>query len=220
MNKTQAVKLFQESYLAFKEGEKNNFSRIVNKLYQVNFITKRKIGDANDYRFILAFQETFQAFFTITDFGLYIDRGEEVVYIKNENLFNHMRLRKTESLLILVIRILYQRKKDLITLDEDVEIFLHEIHSELTRIGYLDNKRITKEKLRPALSFLKNYNIIDYIDRGLHDDARIKIYPSILFITDLDGIKGVINKLEGYLEGTDTTEIDEEGFLDEEIDED
>lgn len=215
MNKTQAVKLLQESYLAFKEGEKSNFSRIVNKLFQVNFISKRKIGDANDYLFILAFSETFEAFFTISDFSLNIERGEEVVYIRNENLFNHMRLRKTESLLILVIRILYQRKKDLITLDEDVEIFLHEIHNELTRIGYLDNKRITKDRLKPALSFLRNYNIIDYIDRGLHDDARIKIYPTILFITNLEGIKGVIDKLEGYLEGQT-----EGGFEDEEIDED
>lgn len=112
-----------------------------------------------------------------------------------------MRLRKTESVLLLVIRIVYQRKKDYVTLDENVEIFLHEIHEELSRIGYLDNKRITKDKLKPALSFLRGYNIIDYIDRGLHDDARIKIYPTILYVTNLDSIKEVVQKLEGYMEG-------------------
>ena len=92
-------------------------------------------------------------------------------------------------------------KKDYVTLDENVEIFLHEIHEELSRIGYLDNKRITKDKLKPALSFLRGYNIIDYIDRGLHDDARIKIYPTILYVTNLDSIKEVVQKLEGYMEG-------------------
>ena len=94
---------------------------------------------------------------------------------------------------------------DFVTLDENVEIFLYEIHDELTRIGYLDNKRITKNELKPALQMLRGYNIIDYVDTGLHDDARIKIYPTILYITDLGGIKAVIDKLDDYLEGSGIT---------------
>jgi hypothetical protein len=201
MNKAQAAKQFNDAYLLLKEGEKTIFSRIVNKLFQVNFLTKKKPGDVNDYRFILAYKEIFEAYYQIADFSLIIEREEEVVYITNDNFYNHMRLRKTESILILVIRILYQRKKDYVTLDENVEIFLHEIHAELMRIGYLDHKRITKDRLKPALSFLRNYNIIDYIDRGLHDDARIKIYPTILYITNLEGMKEVVQKLDGYMEG-------------------
>ncbi len=198
MNKTQAMKQLNDQYLLLKEGEKNNFSRIVNKLFQVNFITKKKPGDNNDYRFILAWKEIFEAYFVLTDFQLNIHREDEVVYIANEQVFNHMRLRKAESIIILVLRILYQRKKDFVTLDENVEIYLHEIHTELMRVGYLDNKRITKDRLKPALTFLRSYNIIDYIDRGLHDEARIKIYPTILYITNLEGIKEVIQKFEGY----------------------
>ncbi|MDX9691875.1 MAG: DUF4194 domain-containing protein [Acholeplasmataceae bacterium] len=212
MNKTQAAKQFNDAYSLLKEGEKTIFSRIVNKLFQVNFLTKKKPGDVNDYRFILAFKEIFEAYYQIADFSLHIERDEEVVYITNDNFYNHMRLKKTESILILVIRILYQRKKDFVTLDENVEIFLHEIHSELMRIGYLDHKRITKDRLKPALSFLRNYNIIDYIDRGLHDDARIKIYPTILYITNLEGMKEVIQKLDGFVEGgaEDDEEVDED----------
>lgn len=213
MNKTTAAKQFNEQFTALKEGEKNNFSRVANKLFQVNFLTKKKVGDATDYRFILAYKELFESFYALTDFSLHIHREDEVVYIANDNLFNHMRLRKTESVMILVLRILFQRKKDYVTLDEDVEIFLNEIHAELTRIGFLDHKRITKDKLKPALVFLRNYNIIDYIDKGLHDDARIKIYPTILYITNLDNIKEVVNKLEGYMEGTggdDSEETDED----------
>ncbi|MGI6787604.1 MAG: DUF4194 domain-containing protein [Acholeplasmataceae bacterium] len=199
MNKTQAVKKFHEEYLNLKEGEKTDFSRICNKLLQVNFLTKRKPGDGNDYRTILAFKEVFEAFFKLIDFELIIKREDEVIFIKNEAVYNHLRLRKAESVLLLVTRILYQRKMDFVTLDEDVEIFLYEIHDELTRIGYLDNKRITKSDLRPALQMMRGYNIIDYIDTGLSDDARIKIYPTILYVTDLEGIRGVIDKLDGYM---------------------
>lgn len=212
MNKTAAMKQLNDAYFNLKEGEKNNVSRIVNKLFQVNFLTKRKPGDANDYRFILAYKEVFEAYFSLADFNLNIAREDEVVYISNEQLFNHMRLRKTESIMILILRILFQRKKDFVTLDDDVEIFLHEIHSELTRIGYLDHKRITKDRLKPALIFLRNYNMIDYIDRGLHDDARIKIYPTILYVTNLESIKEVVDRLDGYVEGetSDNEETDED----------
>lgn len=212
MNKSQAIKQFSETYQNLKEGEKSNFSRIANKLFQVNLLTKKKTGDQNDYRFILAYKEIFESFFALTDFQLHIMRADEVVYIQNENFFNHMRLRKTESILILIIRIIYQRKKDLITLDENVEIYLNEIHEELSRIGYLDYKRITKDKLKPALSFLRNYNLIDYIDKGLHDDARIKIYPTILYVTNMESIKAIVDRLDSYVEGgvEDFEETDED----------
>lgn len=209
MNKTKANKLFYDSYQSFKEGEKNNFSRISNKLMQVNYITRRKPGDSNDYRFILAYEEVFKSFFALLDFSLNVQREDEVIYIKNEERFNHISLRKSESILILVLRIIFQRKQDVVTLDEDVEVFLYEIHDELARIGYLDNKRITKNELKPALTFLRGYNIIDYIDRGLHDDARIKIYPTILYVTNLEGIREVLEKLDSY-------EINGGGALDEE----
>ena len=88
MNKSQAIKQFNEAYQSFKEGEKSNFSRIVNKLYQVNLLTKKKPGDQNDYRFILAYKEAFESFFALTDFELHIMRADEVVYIQNENYFN------------------------------------------------------------------------------------------------------------------------------------
>ena len=54
--------------------------------------------------------------------------------------------------------------------------------------------------------------MIDYIDRGLHDDARIKIYPTILYVTNLDSIKEVVDRLDEYTEGdtSDNEETDED----------
>ena len=106
MSKNSYSKQFHEAFISLKEVEKQNFSRIVNKLYQVNFITRKKTSDMNDYRFILAYKEIFEPFFKLTDFSLNIKREDEVIYIQNESIFNHMRLRKTESILILVLRII------------------------------------------------------------------------------------------------------------------
>ena len=209
--KNQAIKVLNDEFPSLKEAEKQIFSRIVNKLFQVNYITRKKIGDANDYRFILAYKDIFSAYFNLADFELEIKRHEEVVYIKNESSFNHLRLKKEESILLLIIRMIYQAKMELVTLDENVEVYLSDIHSELAKIGYLDNKRMTKEKLKPSLQLLRNYNIIDFMDKRLHDDARIKIYPTVLFVVNVDSIKEVLDHLDQYLQGgSDNEEIDED----------
>src|SRR5690554_1038159 len=126
--KNAALKVLNEDFPKLKEAEKQQFSRIINKLFQVNYITRKKIGDANDYRFILAYKELFQAYLAMTDFELFIERHEEVVYIKNMSSFNHLRLKKEESILLLVFRMLYQVKMDVVTLDENVEVYLSEVH--------------------------------------------------------------------------------------------
>lgn len=209
--KSAAVKQLYEELTSLKEAEKQTFSRVVNKLLQVNYITRKKIADANDYRFILAYKSVFEAFFVLADFDLVIERHEEVVYIKNESSFNHLRLKKEESILLLIIRMIYQSKLSVVTLDENVEIYLSDIHNELSKVGYLDNKRMTKDKLKPSLQLLRNYNIIDYMDRNLRDDARIKIYPTILYVVNIDNIKDLLDHLDQYLQGgSDNEEIDED----------
>lgn len=213
ISKTVALKKFVDEYNDLKESEKQNFARIVNKLLQVNFITLKKIRDANDYRFILAYRECFSSYLSLMDFSLHIERHDQVVYIVNDSVYNHLKLKKDESILILVIRVLYHTKKDFITLDENVEIYLSDIHDELSKIGYLDNKRITKDRLRPALALLKQYNIIDYIDPKLRDETRVKIYPTITYATNLEAIKDVIDRIDEYV-------LDGGSDLDEETDED
>ncbi len=206
ITKSAALKKLNEEFFDLKEAEKQNFSRIVNKMFQVNFITRKRVGDANDYRFILAYKDIFSSYFNLADFELVIERHDEVCYIINQSSFNRLRLKKEESILLLVFRMLYQNKKDFITLDENVEIFLYEVHDELQKVGYLDNKRITKDRLKPSLQLLKQYNIIDYIDKGLRDDARLKIYPTILYVVNMDNIKEVVDNIEQYVNGGDANE--------------
>lgn len=203
MAKQITFKQFSEDYLNLKEVERNDISRVINKLLQKNFLTKRKQNDANDYRFILAYKDIISQLLLLIDFELIIKREYEVCYIKNLQSYNRLSLKKTESILLLVLRILYQRKMALVTLDEDVEIELKELHDELSKIGFLDNKRITKIQLIPILQMLKGYNIIDYLaDKKLQDDTRVKIYPTILFVVNFENIKNAVEMLDNYLKSS------------------
>ena len=199
ISKQQAIRTLNEKYSLLKEGEKATFSRLCNKLLQVNYITQSKIGDINSYRFILAYKEVFEAFFAICDFELNIHRADGVVFIKNENQFNRLRLKKDESILLIIIRILYQEKRALVTLNENVEVTLEELHNEVSKVGFLEDKRISKDRLKICLMLFRNYNIIDYIDNTLKDSARIKLYPTIIYALNLVNIKEAQDRLDQYI---------------------
>jgi hypothetical protein len=207
MNKNQAFSIFCEQYNTLKEGEKTTFTRIFNKLLQVNYITKNKAADNSDYHTILALNELFESFFKLSGFSLEIKKETGVVYIKQDESQNHLNLKKITSVILLALRLLYQEKKDIVTLNEDVEINLSELHDKLSEVGFIDNKRVTKKDLKPEIDTLKRYNIINYNDPDLHDSSRVKIYPTILYVLEIETIKDCVDRLDGltknFKEGND-----------------
>ncbi|MDV3166992.1 MAG: DUF4194 domain-containing protein [Vigna little leaf phytoplasma] len=190
-DKTQALNFFVDKFTLLKEQEKNIFSKIVNKLLQVNYLTKQKKSDENDYRFILLYKDIFETFLKLLDFNLEIKKHDEVLFIRNVNHFNKLKLKKEESLLLLILRILFQKKREISPSHVQVEILLKQIYKELNNIGFVTINKLTKKQMKETLMLFRQYNIIDYIDYHniLSDDLSIKIYPSILYLIDVDMIK-------------------------------
>ncbi|TVY12323.1 DUF4194 domain-containing protein [Candidatus Phytoplasma pini] len=185
-HKLQCLKEFCKKFEFLKEQEQNLFSKIINKLLQVNYLTAQKSADINDYHFLLLHKEIFIFFLQLLDFELKIEKQDEVIFIKNLNHFNKLKLKKEESLILLILRILFQQKKENLGNYDKVTIYLQNIYQELTKISYVEIKKLTKEKMKNILVLFRRYNIIDYSDNDyLLDNLIIIIYPSILYIIDL-----------------------------------
>jgi len=208
MNRKQAFETLSTQYPELKDSEKTTLTRIFNKLLQVNYITRKKESDLNDYHFILATNELIEAFLKLIGFELVIKKQDDVIYIKNEEGQNHLLLKKNTTIIALALRLMYQEKITFVTLSDDCIIYLSELHDKLAQIGFIDNKRITKKDLKPELALLKNYNIIAYSDPDLHDSAQIKIYPTIKYICEIEVIDELVKQIEKLVTG--------EGIKDEE----
>ncbi|MDR2822514.1 MAG: DUF4194 domain-containing protein [Acholeplasmatales bacterium] len=213
IDKTFAIKKFFDAYSTLREGEKDLISRITNKLLQVNFLTKKKPDDLNDFHSILEYHEVFSSLLVLLDFELNIERADEVIYIKNVETFNHRNLKKIDSIVLLVFRILFERKRNNITLGENVEVDLKDMHDELSRV--YDDKRLQKEVVFDILRLLKGYNLIDFQSQNPTDTTRIKIYPTIKYCIDVSSLEDLVKRLEHY-----TTPNLEGGHRSEEINED
>ncbi|QTX03133.1 hypothetical protein LFWB_5670 [Candidatus Phytoplasma luffae] len=190
LEKTKELEIFTNNFKTLKEKEQNVFSRIVNKLLQVNYLTIQKPEDVNDYRFIIFYKELFSSFLNLIDFELEIKKYDEVIFIKNLHNFNKLKLKKEESLILIILRILFQKQKETASQNNIIQIYLQDIYNKLHNIEYKEMKNLTKEKMKNILTLLKRYNIINYTDNNiLQDDLIIKIYPSILYLIDLDAIE-------------------------------
>ena len=195
--KLTKAKEFMQEYEKLKEGERHEITRVINKLLQVNFITCQKASDKNDYLFILENKEVISALLALLDFSLEIKREAETLFIVNTSGYNRLRLKKNDTVVLLILRILFQRALETATISQDIEIELKQVHDELARIGFLD-KRISKKELRPVLQTFKSYNLIDFKDPDLPDSSTIRIYKSILYVINIQELKNLTQALDEH----------------------
>lgn len=204
---------FFQVYQQLSTAEKENFTRLANRLMARTFITRHNDEEKRDYYFIERYRELFAGYFKLSGWELVHDSTLGVFQLVNSYGYNRLNLRLEESIILLIIRLLYEKKRKEITLTRDVMITVQEIQENYAALGIRD-KPITKGALRDTVGLLKRFNILDNLDRDVTDpDTRLKVYPTILFALRVDDIREVYQRLQQY-GGGDAGENEEEAYED------
>lgn len=189
----------------FKEStvQKEKFRACANKLLNSCFILKKKEDTRNEYIFLLQNKDLFYEYFDLLGYKIDINEMYGVASLVSCTGIGRLRLKKNESILLLILRLLFIEKKKELSLNDDVVVLTEEIHQKYDMLNIDTKQRLDKSTLRNTFSTFKKYNLIQNIDSDiLAYEARIKIYPSILFaITNenLDAMyNSVIDKLNTY----------------------
>ncbi|SHK31256.1 DUF4194 domain-containing protein [Tepidibacter formicigenes] len=202
----------KEKYETLNTKEKENFSRICNKLLSLCFLTKKKEDNKKDYYFVQTHKEIFSQYLNIIGWELEIDETYGVIHLVNNYNYNRYNFKLYESIILLILRLLYHEKLKELSLADNVVIRIDDIHEKFNALKIKD-KPIEKTTLQSALRLFKKYNIIEPIDRGYLDSgSRIIIYPSILLAIKVEDISKIYEKLDSYKKGGGT---DEEAYEDE-----
>lgn len=201
-----------EKFSDLSSSQKEDFKRIVNRLLSTGFLTKRKEDNKRDYYFVENHREVFENYFRIAGWELEMDETYAVIHLVNTSNMNRHQFKLYESIVLLIIRILYYEKMQELSLAENVVITADEIHQRFAALKLRD-KPIDKTTLKGAVRLFKKFNILEPIDGDVSSgDARIVVYPSILLAVKVDDIRKVYEKLESYKRGGDE---DEEADQDE-----
>lgn len=182
------------------QKDRDEFRRVCNKLMSSCFIVKQNASTKSDYYFILRHREVFERYLDILGYVLEINEEYGVVQIVNRENYNHVRLKLNESIILLILRILYDEKKRELSLT-DVLVNIGDIQEKYLSMK-IREKQIDKTTMGNALQLFKRYNIIELLDSDLkQEDARIVIYDSILMAVRVEDIKKVHDLMERYRKG-------------------
>jgi hypothetical protein len=200
-----------EKYASFNSSQREDFKRIVNRLLSIGFLTKKKEDNKRDYYFIENHRDVFSNYFNIAGWELEMDETFGVVHLVNTSNMNRHQFRLYESILLLIIRILYYEKMQELSLAENVIITTDEIHQRFAALK-LRNKPIDKTTLKSAVRLFKKFNLLDPLDSDVSQgDARIIVYPTILLAVKVEDIRKIFDKLESYRkEGDEDEEPDQD----------
>lgn len=196
------------------QRDKDEFIRICNKLLSQCFICKRSERTKGEYYFILKHKEKFVSILSILGYHLEINEEYGVIQLTNSQQYNRYNMKLMESVLILILRILYDEKKRELSISEDVLVNMGDIHEKFLSLKIRD-KMMDKTTLRNAMSTMRRFQLVEILDKDLsNEDARLIIYDSILMAVRVEDIQTVYGKLEKYKKRGDGDEEVNESEID------
>ncbi len=186
------------------QKDKEEFRRVCNRLMSTCFICKQKSDTKSAYYFVLRHKSVFERYLGVLGYVLEINEEYGVVQLVNRENYNHVQLKLYESIILLILRILYDEKKRELSLS-DVVINVGDIQEKYLSLK-IREKQIDKTTMNNSLRLFKRYQLIEILDKDLtQEDARIVIYDSILMAIRVEDIKRVSDMIALYRKG-ETTE--------------
>ena len=195
------------------QKDRNEFRRVCNKLMSICFICKKNENTKGDYYFILRNRAVFQEYLEVLGYTLEINEEYGVVQLVNRENYNHLNLKLYDSIILLILRILYDEKKRELSLT-DVVVNLGDIQEKYISLKIRD-KQIDKTTMNNALRLFRRFNLIELLDRELtQEESRIIIYDSILMAVRVEDIKRTAELIDQYRKGGGTDEETDQGQTD------
>ena len=192
---------------------KDKFRMCANKLLNECFIPKSCSNLKNCYYFILKEKDLFRTYFDLIGYELTINEEYGVIALNSTFGTGRINFRLLDSMILLILRLIYVEKKKELSQTDDVNVFVDEIYD---RYRGLTGKKLTKTDMKNALKNFRRYNIISNIDINLDDpETRLIIYPSVILSLDVTELNKVYeitkDKLDSYMKGgEDDSDADDE----------
>lgn len=185
---------------------KDKFKSVANKLLNECFILKKNKDTASDYNFILNYRDKYVSLFEVLGYELIIQEETGVIGINNPTGTGRIHLKKIESVVLLILRLLYIEERKKVSQTGDVIVLMDQVIDKYNMLK-MQNK-LDKTTLRNTMGYFKRYHLVQNIDSDMaNPDTRVIIYPSILLAVSnasLDELyQTAKDKLEKYSKGGD-----------------
>lgn len=182
-----------DSYERLTNVQKATFKDIANKLLASTFLARDKKDNKDNYYFVVSYKEVFDEFFAILGYEVKLDQGVGAIMLKSDQNTGFLKLRRDETIILLILRILYHERLKETSLNENVVITVLDIHE---KYNFLEiKKRINKTDLVSALRLFRRFNLIETIGDITMSNTKVVIMPTILYAINTEEITEVYNTI-------------------------
>lgn len=193
------------------------FARIANKLLNSSFLIKDKSRD--EYAFFEQNKTEFEIMLGRLGYDIICHTRECIIQLVNKyEEGNRLKLKKEQSIILLLLRRLYIEEKMKIRETSEVFVSLGDLMLAYSNMFEKSKKRLDNNTVKESLILFKKYQLVNY-DKGLTnakhvDDFRVEIYHTIclaLISSDLDSmLQHTKDILKSYTKGEERNEVDED----------
>ena len=173
--------------------QQGQFKDTVNKLLASTFLSRDKRDNKESYYFLMSYKEVFDEFFKIMGYEIELDMPTGSVMLSGASASNTLKLKRDESVILLILRLLYHEKMKDTSLNENIVCAVSDIHE---KYDYLEIKRkLNKTDLISALRLFRRYNLIEVTGDLPSSACKIVILPTILMAIRSEDITEVFNTI-------------------------
>ena len=173
--------------------QQNQFKDAVNKLLASTFLSRDKRDNKESYYFLMSYKEVFDEFFKILGYEVILDMPTGSVMLVGASAQNTLKLKRDESIVLLILRLLYHEKMKDTSLNENIVCQVSDIHE---KYDYLEiKKKLNKTDLINSLRLFRRYNLIEVTGYLTSSACRIVILPTILMAIKSEDITEVYNTI-------------------------
>lgn len=152
---------------------------IANYLLNNGFLMGTVDTTREKYYYVINHEESFRQIFLPIGYTLVIHRNLRVVQLINNHGSGRIALRKYESIILLIFRLLYVEKRESLSTNEDrIYATVEEIKNEYEKLNL--PRKFDRAFLEDSIRNIKRYNLVQVADKLVDMDARIQIYPSVM----------------------------------------
>ncbi len=173
--------------------QQEQFKDTANKLLLCTFLSRDKKDNNEAYYFLMSYKQVFDEFFKILGYEIELDMPTGSVMLHGANAQTTLKLKRDESLVLLILRLLYHEKMKDTSLNENIVCAVSDIHE---KYDYLEiKKKLNKTDLISSLRLFRRYNLIEVTGDLTSSACKIVILPTILMAIKSEEITEVFNTI-------------------------
>jgi hypothetical protein len=195
------------------EKSRREVPRIVNRLHGQTFLYQDADSDKDDYYFVHRYRSIFESLLELAGFNLLHDDYHRIFQVISEYGYSRARFKLDESLMIVVLRKLYEEKIEHLSLANDPVVTIGEVREEYRTITGRE-RDLGVVQYETLLRHLRSIGLVETIDGRNIDvrdgEARLRLRGSVKLILPIQSADEMEAWLRKYRAGGEDVAESEE----------